>query len=964
LTGNLNYQPTVACYGAQTATANVTNLQGGSPNQSFLWASGSATYTSPSPSLSAGVWSLTVTDNLTACKINEIFMITQPSSLSLSLSRTSPTACAGATIGLSGINSGGTPGYITPYTYTWTNGAVSDGFIASEANAGFYTYTLSSRDSLNCGTSKTISVTFIQNPVLVIPTASICPFETGTLQASGATTYLWFDNSTTNTFTASPLSNTTYSVIGSALGCTTAASAQIVVKPVPTPLFASNSPRCNGETLNLFASGGVAYYWTGPQNFTSTAQSPQLFNSGPNATGQYQFTVSAANGCTAASSGSVVVHPTPTLSAAGSSVCVTHTMTLTSNSDPGTTFQWTGPLSFFSNQQNPSVSNPPVSMSGDYTVTAFSAFNCSNAAVAQVTITAVPVPSFVTNSPVCDQQALTFNSSLTTGGMNFQWNGPDNFISQQLNPGISPAGLQNAGEYTLTVTAGPCISSISKLVIVNSLPQPVIAGPDEVCESGNLVLTVSDPSHQIVSYYWQYPMGGSSQQTIFVDSVKPYNAGVYSATVTDVNGCSAGAQKNISVLVNPTITAVGDTVCLKTGAELKVWGADSYFWTGKNLLSNTGDKVKVISADYVLPQTYVVTGTAVNGCTAVASAQVHTRALPEPSIVVRPKNRLCIGDEVILEGAGGNQFIWITPEGAGYGGQVLPLIIKNVLMGGDYVLTVTDGYGCKNSTITAVKVDAPPDGKLAGQTWDACSPFCSNYEFEPASVNGKTIARFYIDNRLVGIDAFYKCFSTPGQFIITAKLTDSVTGCINTQSYTVNAREKPTADFNWDPVKPVETVDEVRLSNNSAGDAQKKWTWYIEGKERQIDSENASCVFTDAAFYRVAYVVENKWGCADTAVRSIEVFPDFGFYMPDAFTPDGDGKNEVLSAVTRGIKKYQLEVFNRWGERIFLSYDPGTGWDGTFMGKPCKSDVYVWKAAVLTNTDERKEFSGHVLLIK
>jgi hypothetical protein len=179
------------------------------------------------------------------------------------------TACAGTSIVLNGTASGGTP--ITPgsgYTYLWSTGLASDTRTVSQSIAGTYVYTLSSQDSYSCGITNTIAVDFIMNPVISVINASICPLQTGTITVSGATTYTWQNNLVSSTFTDNPMSTTSYSLVGSALGCTSTAMASIILKPLPTPLLNSNAPICNGQNLNLFGNilgnGASTYNWTGP----------------------------------------------------------------------------------------------------------------------------------------------------------------------------------------------------------------------------------------------------------------------------------------------------------------------------------------------------------------------------------------------------------------------------------------------------------------------------------------------------------------------------------------------------------------------------------------------------------------------------------------------------------------------------------------------------------------------------
>ena len=239
----------------------------------------------------------------------------------LTLSSSTPTSCVNTNIVLTGTNSGGTPGPGPGYTYTWTGGPTATTHTVSHNLGGTYVYTLNSSDSYTCLTTNTISVDFIAKPVLTVANASICPLQTGTLIVSGATTYTW-NNTGTNaaTFTDNPTASTQYTLLGSALGCTSVVHPYIVLKPLPIPILNSNSPICNGLDLHISASGGSSYVWTGPLSFNSSIANPTLSVAAPVNSGVYNVTVTALNTCTAAASTTLTVNPTPTVSASGATV--------------------------------------------------------------------------------------------------------------------------------------------------------------------------------------------------------------------------------------------------------------------------------------------------------------------------------------------------------------------------------------------------------------------------------------------------------------------------------------------------------------------------------------------------------------------------------------------------------------------------------------------------------------------
>src|SRR5690606_5767389 len=112
--------------------------------------------------------------------------------------------------------------------------------------------------------------------------------------------------------------------------------------------------------------------------------------------------------------------------------------------------------------------------------------------------------------------------------------------------------------------------------------------------------------------------------------------------------------------------------------------------------------------------------------------------------------------------------------------------------------------------------------------------------------------------------------------------------------------------------------------------------------------------------YRVVYIVENGLGCADTVSKVIDVRPDYSFFVSDVFTPNGDGLNDLFLPVTRGVTDYRLEIFDRWGERLFLSLKAEEGWDGNFNGEFCKEGVYVWKVVLENENKEQRRYTGHL----
>jgi gliding motility-associated-like protein len=959
-TGVISTATSVPCYGVASGTGAITNLTGGTGNNQFLWTNGATSLTTQSVSaLTTGVWTVSVTDAITFCSINQVFIVLSPSAMTLNVSASSPTACAGQIINLTSVNSGGTPG--SGYTYTWVGGPSTHTYDATQNSGGTYVYTAQSQDANSCLISKTISVTFTPNPVISVSHVSICPLQSGTLIASGASSYTWSNFVTGNTIVGSPLATTEYTVRGTVQTCSSQATASIIVKPLPVPLISSNSPLCNADALLLSGGGGSQYLWTGPGSFLSGVQNPQIPNATPLQSGNYTLKVTAANGCTATATIPVTIHPSPSLSSTGSTVCVNQFLTLNAVSGSAITYTWSGPNGFNSNVQNYSVSNPPVNMSGFYTVVASSAESCTNSSIAHVTVTAMPQPVIASNSPKCQGSVLSLTA---TGGDSYAWYGPNSFISNLVNPIINNVQLTANGIYTLDAITGPCVARVQHTVTIWALPIPVAQGIS-VCETKSISLGVISTG-SIISYLWNGPFNYTAgTQTTTRDSCKMHFGGIYTITVSDINNCSASDTTLVVIRANPLITTISTTVCIMENALLKAYGADSYVWNGPDGFTSYKSDALIPIAKYPFPTTYTVVGTAPNSCTSVATASVHTLPRPTPTLIAE-KERVCFNSTLSLKGYGGTGYSWQGPDNFHMAGQTATFTATNFGMAGIYTLVVSDINNCRNIATVSITIDHLPNGSLTGKM-EGCAPFCTELEYRSLMTSEKS--SWLMENATrFNQNKFSYCFNTPGKHKIIGNLTDTILNCINEVTVYVQAFEVPQADFTYTPAEPIENFDEILFTDATPGGAE-KWSWHLGGvspvnKQAISTQEIATYIFQDMGTYPLALVVTNKWGCTDTVIKPIIVHPDFHIYVPNAFTPNEDGRNEIFIPVCRGVEKYSLTIFNRWGDKIFHTTDTSEGWDGYYKGLPSPGGIYVWQVNAFSKQGGGKEMKGHFTLYR
>src|SRR5450759_2242700 len=414
--------------------------------------------------------------------------------------------CMGNIINLT--SSGGTG-------YSWS-GPI--GFISSAQNpsipnvstamAGTYTVTVTA--ATGCKVTKTTTVIVNALPIAIAGSNSpVCEKNTINLTSSGGTDYSWSgpNGFTSNNKQNPSINNATTAAAGAykvtvtaATGCTATNTTSVIVNALPIATAGSNSPVCEGNIINLTSSGGTGYSWSGPNGFISNAQNPSIPNPNTSMTGAYKLTVTAASGCTATNTTSVIVNALPIATAGSNSpVCEGNTIILTSSG--GTGYSWSGPNGFISNAQNPSIPNANTAMTGAYKVTVTAATGCTATNTTSVIVNALPIATAGSNSPVCVGNTINLTSS---GGTGYSWSGPNAFTSILQNPSISPADTTMSGAYKVTVTAATgCTATNTTSVIVNALPIATMSSNSPVCVGNTINLTSSGGT----DYRWSGPNG-------------------------------------------------------------------------------------------------------------------------------------------------------------------------------------------------------------------------------------------------------------------------------------------------------------------------------------------------------------------------------------------------------------------------------------------------------------------------
>jgi hypothetical protein len=389
----------------------------------------------------------------------------------------------------------------TPQWYDGAGVAITNLTITPTAG-GTYNYTVGCRNtSTTCETAgaNRVKVSVLVNPIPTAPTDAkvskgvICLGETVSLSGTCGTNEepVWYSGSTTGTLIANtaltftPTATGTYKYYVScksttgALCETFAANRKevvLVVNGLPTATTSvKDNTVCTGSTIELVGGvdGITSYKWSGPNGYSNSTQSPSIANAVGANTGNYILTVSNGNGCSATAVVSVSVLVNPVVTASGNVICANETVILKSGAVVNgtghsvSTFAWTGPNSYTSNLQNPTIAKAQPDRTGTYTVLITDANGCTAVATAGVVVNILPTPTASSNTPICSGSELKLTVNEYVGG-SYSWSGSVSFTSSLREPSIAKTITDNAGTYTVKVTdVNGCTATTTTTVVID-----------------------------------------------------------------------------------------------------------------------------------------------------------------------------------------------------------------------------------------------------------------------------------------------------------------------------------------------------------------------------------------------------------------------------------------------------------------------------------------------------------------
>ena len=976
----LNNDPTI------TAKANVNPVCEGA--DVILTGAGASTY-SWSSSVTNGVpFQATQTQSYTVygtdihgCSSSASIELTVKPAPTITFTTGSDSICLGNSVTLYGH--GGSS------NYTWSSGITNGVSFTPTATA---TYTVTGTSSTGCSNTTTATITVNPLPLVVANTtsSSICDGASVTLYGSGSgsnASYKWNGGMVISDGTQfSPTSTQTYTVVGTdAHGCSAVSTVQVIVNSLPMIGYQTTGDTvCLGTSVTLNGTGAINYSWSGATSIVDGVSFiPTL--------GSTTFTVTGTdnNGCKDTASVAVLVNAPPVVTASAylTELCAGVTDTL--HAFGALSYTW-----------NPGVTNGQgfLPSTGIYTVTGTDANNCSATSTVSITVNSRPMVSiYASNDSVC------YGDSVILAGQG-------NAISYNWSSGIhdSIAFLPASGitSYTVTATAAnACTATASIAIKTNSKPTvTILASNYSVCPGSTTALLGNGADNYVWSNGIQdgVPFSPTSTQT-------------YTVTGTDASGCSSTNTITIPVSSIPIVTVdpVSPKVCKGDSILITARGAQNYVWS-----SQVGIHVLDQATTYVSPitkTTYTVSGTA-NGCSIPGSTTVTVDVNPLPLVQANASaSVICTGSQVTLSGSGASNYEWSTNVQDGV--AFTPLSTKT------YTVIGTDSNGCKNTNTVTVSVSAPPTIGLQFSSTSICKGGTATitawggttYNWNTGStLPGITVQPLVTTTYTLGVNAqacpkdtsFQIIVSTPPTIQIsptqticfggTAQLSASG-GSIYSWSPIVGLSNSTVSNITATPVKNTTytltvsdaqgctALDSVQVIVNPLPVVNVCCATTINiGIEAPLDITGApmgssynwmpgtalSCATCQQVMVSpkvnttYSVTITDPQGCTAADSVLVTVNGDCNVFVPNAFSPNGDGSNERVGVYGDCLAQLDFQIFDRWGNRVFEGKQESETWDGTINGKPMNAGAYVYILKATTYNGREVNKQGTINLLR
>lgn len=831
---------------------------------------------------------------------------------------------------------------------TWSGTGINDTSTGSfgSSTLAANTYTVTYNTGGNCPNNFTQTVVVNANvDATITPQSNICADAASINFVAADLGGVWSGNGITNPATGAfdPASvipgvqTITYTISGA---CPDSDTQTIEVYEVFDGTITPAGPFCQAElpyTLTAASPGGT---WTGTGiNNASTGS----FGSTSLAGNSYVVTYTTAGNCPRVFNETVVVNANvdATISDVAPLCADVAPFNLTSV-DPGGTWSGTGITDPINGTFDPSAA-----LTGPQTITYNIPGSCPSTDTQEITVYAVYDGTITPVGPFCQVDLPITLTAASTGGT---WSGS----------GINDSNTGNFGStslppntYTITYTTqGNCSEVNTTTIVVNENVDATISAVADVCNDA----PAFNMSAVDAGGTWS-GQGVSASGTFDPNSVTP---NTYTITYSIGGACPDSDTQDIVVLEVPdgTITPAGP-FCQDALPQTLVAASTGGSWSGTGITSAANG---TFGAANTPAGNYSITYTTPGQCS-IAFNQV-IQVIENLDATIASAGPFCEDDAPFTLTSANSGGVWSGTGTIATNGQISP----SVLGPGTYTFNYNiDNNGCLSSDNVQVTVNGLPQPSFTASATEGCSPLSVTFTNTSNPLGSNCV--WYVDGAPAGNgNSFSEIFTGSSCSDIGILVTDAV-GCSQTMTITdyVCSYPNPSASFTWSPLEPM-LGGTISFENTSIGGLI--FDWDINGQGASGENVTYNVPSEIDGEFQACLQVEGQGGCLDTQCFSVVLSSESYIFVPNSFTPDADGTNDVFAPIILGLTndyRYSFRVYDRWGDVIFETNDPNDVWTGNIHGGDyyAQPDAYIYEITLQLRAGEspfRKV--GTIILIR
>jgi gliding motility-associated-like protein len=555
-----------------------------------------------------------------------------------------------------------------------------------------------------------------------------------------------------------------------------------------------------------------------------------------------------------------------------------------------------------------------VNSAGTYSVT-ISDGTCQNSDAITVSVQASYDATITSGIEFCSNAGNQNFTAIDGGGV---WSGTGVSAGGVFDPSSAGAGVH---EIIYTIS-GSCGDADTVNVTVYAAPIVDLGLDFDLCDGSSATL---DAGAGYSNYAW-LPSGSS--QTINVTS-----GGTYSVTVTDANNCQGTDNITVTIITQQDATIITTGPFCSNDSPVQFNAQDpGGVWSGTGI-SGSG----LFNPSGAGAGTHTITYGISGACGDTATVSITVNAAPV--VDLGADTTLCSGETLVLDAGPGSTWQW-SPSGST---QTI-----NVTTGGTYSVTVTDGNTCQGTDAITVIVLDQQDASILTD-----GPFCSNDS--PVQFQSEDGGGSWSGTGISGTGLFNPSTAGPGTHTVTYTIAGS---CGDSDSQNIIVYEAPLVSITHNDESCIGAGDGDAIVVITGGTSPYIISWNTGG-----DSDSLTGL--TPGIYDVLVTDQN--GCSNSSDVTIlggtdDCTPPHVF-VPNIFSPNGDGENDILFVRGEGIQYLEFIIYNRWGEKLFETTTKNVGWDGTYNGKRCDSGVFVYHINVTFTNGTTYDNKGNITLV-